>query len=115
LAAFAIEEILQVPFVYEQIWKNVPAEKRADSASVLNSILTSNILSPLDQWIVKNRGKDDGPEFNIPVELEASQNMNRMMAALWGWVFKVSRQFFSPDSWPSIVAREAVFIQSGKT
>jgi hypothetical protein len=81
----------------------------------LRRLLAQQVLAPLDEFVL--RLTDDEEEtFSVPLsEPESLEQANRTMTAMMAaWVFRHCHELFPPKSWPWTVARETVFVLTGK-
>ena len=112
---YLVEDLLELEFFAQYLFKDVPSEKRVRAAAVLRKIFDGQFLSPLDKLIAR-LAEDEGEDFYIPPDqpqtMEAATKS--MYAGASAGVFKYINDFFPKGSWPWTAAREAVFVLGGK-
>jgi ankyrin repeat protein len=111
----AEEQILHRLLRMSSLCEKATPEQLARAAKVFAKILEKQPLAPLEALFFKSRD-ESGESFKSPPDY--SENMeaatDKLIPLISAVVFRYCNNLFPQRSWPWTVAREAVFVTSGK-
>ena len=114
-ADFVVQELLDSPLVHRWLWKELDAPTRPRAGAALNALLQAGALGAFDAF-ANNWPQAGDTVFYVPPKDPANvpQMMETLAAMVAARVFQLADTSFPRQSWPWVVAREAVFVFAGK-